>query len=73
MGVERAVTRWYVQRQRLLAEIESLERALAEQQREGQSAGAAQGPDQQKQLIARLEEARERLQRLGPCPKPMMG
>ncbi|MBX5449682.1 hypothetical protein [Thermogemmatispora sp.] len=74
MGVERAVTRWYVQRQRLLAEIESLERALAEQQpREGQSKKIGQEPDQQKQLMARLEEARERLQRLGPCPKPMMG
>ncbi|WP_069803541.1 hypothetical protein [Thermogemmatispora onikobensis] len=64
MGVERAVTRWYVQRQRLLAEIESLEQALAEQ---------GQREEQREQLAARLEEARARLQRLGPCPKPMMG
>ncbi|WP_376796677.1 hypothetical protein [Thermogemmatispora sp.] len=71
MGVERAVTRWYVQYQRLLGEIEGLERALAEQEpREAQPAGGGQ---EREQLLARLEEARERLRRLGPCPKPMMG
>lgn len=74
MGVERAVTRWYVQRQRLLTEIESLEQALIEQeQREQPSEGTEQGEEQRQQLLARLEEARTRLQHLGPCPKPMMG
>jgi hypothetical protein len=72
MGVERAVTRWYVQRQRLLTEIASLEQALIEQeQREQPPEGAEQGEEQR--LLARLEEARARLQHLGPCPKPMMG
>ncbi|WP_156025301.1 hypothetical protein [Thermogemmatispora carboxidivorans] len=68
MGVERAVTRWYVQRQRLLAEIESLEQALA-----GEGQREEQWGEQRQQLVARLEDARARLQCLGPCPKPMMG
>ncbi|RAQ95478.1 hypothetical protein [Thermogemmatispora tikiterensis] len=74
MGVERAVTRWYVQRQRLLTEIASLEQALVEQeQREQPPEGAEQGEEQRQRLLARLEEMRARLQHLGPCPKPMMG
>jgi hypothetical protein len=74
MGVERAVTRWYVQRQRLLTEIAGLEQALVDQeQREQPPEGTEQGEEQRQRLLARLEEARARLQHLGPCPKPMMG
>ncbi|MBE3564791.1 MAG: hypothetical protein IMW90_03590 [Thermogemmatispora sp.] len=74
MGVERAVTRWYVQRQRLLTEIASLEQALVEQEQGEQPPEEAEQREEQRQrLLARLEEAQARLQHLGPCPKPMMG
>ena len=67
MGVERAVTRWYVQRQEIQREIEAqqarLERLPAENQASPERAEAEQC----------LASARQRLLDLGPCPKPMMG
>ena len=66
MGVERSVTRWYLQRQMILNEIASLEerlRQLAQSRQEGE-----QGSLQQQ-----LSGAREKLRDLGACPKPMMG
>jgi hypothetical protein len=68
MGVERSVTRWYLQRQMILNEIASLEERLRRTTRSGQPAQAEQETLQQ-QLFA----AREKLRRLGACPKPMMG
>ena len=69
MGVERAVTRWYLLRQSSTNEIESLEAKLAEMQKTGQDPEAKERMDVEKQLA----NARARLRMLGPCPKPMMG
>jgi hypothetical protein len=69
MGVERAVTRWYLLRQSYTNEIESLEAKLAEMQKTGQDPGAKERMDVEKQLA----NAQARLHMLGPCPKPMMG
>ncbi len=75
MGVERAVTRWYIQRQTILNEIASLEAKLAQTQ--GQQEGAInRAPTDQAQQIEveqQLAEARTKLLAQGPCPKPMMG
>ena len=69
MGVERAVTRWYLLRQSYTNEIESLEAKLAEMQKTGQDPGAKERMDVEKQLA----NAQARLRILGPCPKSMMG
>ena len=69
MGVERAVTRWYLLRQSCKNEIESLEAKLAEMQKTGQEPVAKERMDVEKQLA----NAQARLHMLGPCPKPMMG
>jgi hypothetical protein len=69
VGVERAVTRWYVQRQAYLDEIASLEARLAQMQTKGQEP-ASKERDEVKQRLANLQA---RLHALGPCPKPMMG
>jgi hypothetical protein len=69
MGVERAVIRWYLQRQIILNEIAQLEaQGLASQEVVHQSHDTAgkSGSD----LLAK---AQERLDTLGPCPKQMMG
>ncbi|MGB8346950.1 MAG: hypothetical protein WCD86_18830 [Ktedonobacteraceae bacterium] len=63
MGVERAVTRWYVQRQSLLAEIASLEAQLVQGQPSNDIVQAKE----------RLAQAQEKLRRLGPSPQPKMG
>ena len=77
MGVERAVTRWYVQRQVLLTEIEMLSAKLAPvliDTSEGVDIDTAPleaiNVDEVTQQLAR---AQEKLRLLGPCPKPMMG
>ena len=69
MGVERAVTRWYVQRQALLYEIAELEAKLQSpgvdaQQTESEETAA---------LKRQISEALDKLRLMGPCPKPMMG
>src|SRR5260370_41976312 len=69
MGVERAVTRWYLLRQSYKNEIESLEAKLAEMQKTGQEPGAKERIDVEKQLA----NAQARLRVLVPCPKPIMG
>ena len=63
MGVERAVTRWHVMRQSLLAEIASLEAQIAQ----------GQPGDDGAQAKERLAQAQEKLRRLGPSPQPKMG
>ncbi|HLX56833.1 MAG TPA: hypothetical protein VKR83_07400 [Ktedonobacteraceae bacterium] len=69
MGVERAVTRWYVQRQVLLYEIADLEERLRHfQAREQQTVN-----EEQMALLRQLAELREKLRLAGSCPKPMMG
>ncbi len=67
MGVERAVTRWYVQRQLIEREI-ATQQALLEQ-----LPASAQSSPERAEAERRLAEARKRLLDLGTCPKPMMG
>lgn len=70
MGVERSVTRWYIQRDIILKEIELLERKLAGTPASNQhSSGEKESVD----ALLQLARAREKLVTLGPCPKPMMG
>ena len=78
MGVERSVTRWYLQRQTILSEINLLEAQVAQIQHyddaesEPVSSGNVPVADLAN-LLQQLEQCRGRLNTLGPCPKPMMG
>ena len=71
MGVERSVTRWYLQHQTIANEIVALEAKLTQFQQiqEGQETSNKQ----EAEIVHQLVDARSRLHRLGPCPKPMMG
>ena len=75
LGVERAVTRWYIQRQTILNEIAALEAMLAiPAPSQSEQQPPAQNTQQQDADIAqKLALAHEKLRTLGPCPKPMMG
>ncbi|GAC1640674.1 MAG: hypothetical protein NVS4B12_02300 [Ktedonobacteraceae bacterium] len=68
MGVERAVTRWYVQRQLLLDEIVLLETKIPPA-----STDAGVTTEQADEMLQKLAQAQEKLRVLGACPKPMMG
>jgi hypothetical protein len=76
MGVERAVTRWYIQRQPILEEIARLEALLAQDR---ENAGPIElesvllEPIDVQAIAQSLRQAQERLRALGSCPKPMMG
>jgi hypothetical protein len=69
MGVERAVTRWYVQRQVLLDEITALETQVASSSANDDATSSRSDSD----VVQKLAQAQEKLRVLGPCPKPMMG
>jgi hypothetical protein len=69
VGVERAVTRWYVQRQLLLYKLASLEEQAQQKQAEGMPPDAGALATLQRQL----REVREELRAIGDCPKPRMG
>ncbi len=69
MGVERAVTRWYVHRQLLLDEIAALETKSAPSSFEG--GALVQQVDTE--TLQKLAQAQEKLRLLGSCPRPMMG
>ncbi len=74
MGVERAVTRWYLQRQSILAEIATLEAKLAKDtQTQEQEQGSGNGEQVDAEIRQQLANAQGKLRTLGPCPKPMMG
>jgi hypothetical protein len=78
MGVERSVTRWYIQRQTILYEITALETKMAQLQHrddaEAEPVSSEGGPGVNlAELIQQLTTSREKLKTLGPCPKPMMG
>ena len=75
MGVERAVTRWYIQRQTILDEIATLEAKLAQHTltQEKKQEPANNNTQIDDELTQQLAEAQEKLHSLGPCPKPMMG
>jgi hypothetical protein len=68
MGVERAVTRWYVQRQMILYEIASLEAKLQQIQATKQPENAELAA-----IRRQLALAHEKLRAAGACPKAMMG
>ena len=75
MGVERAVTRWYLQHQRISDEIAALEAKIEhiqQVQTEGNVGNLEQQPAEV-EALQQLVDARSRLLALGPCPKPMMG
>ncbi len=68
MGVERAVTRWYVQRQIFLDEIAELEAKLQPVKEN------MQPPHEEQMALKRqIAEVQEKLRLMGSCPKPMMG
>ncbi len=69
MGVERAVTRWYAQRQLLLDEIAFLEARVAPLLTAEDVTLQRENAD----LVEQLARTQEKLHLLGPCPKPMMG
>ncbi len=75
MGVERAVTRWYILRQSLEEEITRLEAKIAQpldDDQKTQDISAQETVDLQS-LQEELAKAQEKLHLLGPCPQPMMG
>lgn len=69
MGIERAVTRWYLQRLAYESEVASLEAKLSEMLNNAKGPESKERAEFEKQLAAILA----RLQTLGPCPKAMMG
>ncbi len=71
MGVERAVTRWYVQRQLLLNEITLLETKIAPSMTNDGATSQPQALDTD--ILQKLAQAQKQLRVLGPCPRPMMG
>lgn len=73
MGVERAVTRWYVQRQEILTEISSLTDRLAQLPEEKAEDAEHVEQEERADLGRQIAVAQARLLALGPCPKPMMG
>ncbi|GHO65666.1 hypothetical protein KSC_045580 [Ktedonobacter sp. SOSP1-52] len=74
MGVERSVTRWYVERQMLLSEISALEAKLTPDTSKKASANTESAtPSQADEVAQQVSQAQQKLHLLGPCPKPMMG
>ena len=69
MGIERAVTRWYLKRLAYESEVASLEAKL------GEKLDNAKGPESKEraELEKQLAVILARLHNLGPCPKAMMG
>jgi chromosome segregation ATPase len=75
MGVERAVTRWYLQRQTLINEVAALESQImqARQQHEQRQEPVGTADQTETGYLQQLTQAQRKLRLLGPCPKPMMG
>ena len=67
MGVERAVTRWYVRRQEIQQDIDARQARLEQLLKEDTTS------PEYGEIERQLAEARLRLLNLGPCPKSMMG
>ncbi len=70
MGVERAVTRWYLHRQRLIGEIALLEAKLNPPLSGDQK---LRSEVEQAEIVTRLASLHAQLRTIGPCPKAMMG
>ncbi len=74
MGVERAVTRWYILRQSLQNEIAILETELAQTRAiVGEKSFVPTVASEDADVVQQLARVQEKLFLLGPCPKPMMG
>ena len=73
MGVERAVTRWYLQRQLILDEIATLEAKLNIPQAQRQTPDESDATQAAEEYLQQLAKAQEKLRVLGSCPRPMMG
>lgn len=81
MGVERAVTLWYLHRQILLNELASLESQLAQMRTISDSEGAPTETGKRissfstayMDVAGQYKRTQERLCALGPCPRSMMG
>jgi hypothetical protein len=76
MGVERSVTRWYVQRQIILNKIALLEAQLEPVPPSVSLAHLPTGEMtdvRSAELLLQLTRTRGKLHSLGPCPRPMMG
>lgn len=73
MGVERAVTRWYLQRQLILDEIAALEAKLTLSQAQEQTLNESDATQAAVEYLQQLAKAQEKLRVLGSCPRPMMG
>ena len=69
MGIERAVTRWYLQRLAYEGEVASLEAKLGEMLNNTKGLESKERAEFEKKLTDILA----RLHTLGPCPKAMMG
>lgn len=69
MGIERAATRWYLQRIMYEGEIATSEAKLRDAQNNQQRLESNERAETEKQLA----DALSRLHALGPCPKAMMG
>ncbi len=69
MGVERAVTRWYVRQQALLREIDGLQERLKQLPLvEGEAVQPVRI-----EVEHQLAHVQAQITDLGPCPRPMMG
>ena len=75
MGVERSVTRWYIQRQMILDELAQLEAQVATSQGTSETAATPVNTAQvsSEELLQKLALTQEKLKALGHCPKAMMG
>jgi hypothetical protein len=69
MGIERAATRWYLQRIAYESEAAALEAKIDEDQNKSEGLESKERTEIEKQLAHILS----RLHTLGPCPKAMMG
>jgi len=69
MGIERAATRWYLQRIAYENEVIALEAKLGVMRRSEHDFESKERAEIEKQLAHILS----RLHTLGPCPKAMMG
>jgi hypothetical protein len=69
MGIERAATRWYVQRIAYENEVVALEAKLREMRNNAEGQESKERAEIEKQLAQVLAS----LHALGPCPKAMMG
>lgn len=72
MGVERAVVRWYAQRQLIEQQIAQLNARLIALEVDSAATAQEVEPKVMQELQQALAKAREQLLRLGPCPQSSM-